>query len=90
MQVNMHEAKTRLSRLVQAALEGEEVVIARGGKPVARITKYTGTRTRRRPGSLRGRIRFARDWDSPATRRLIGEMLDSSFDRGTRGRAHRA
>ena len=45
MQVNMHDAKTRLSKLVQAALDGEEVVIARNGKPVARITRYAPARS---------------------------------------------
>jgi prevent-host-death family protein len=75
MQVNMHDAKTRLSKLVQAALDGEEVVIARNGKPVARITKYAPAKFKRKPGSLKGKIWFADDWDSPETRRMINDLM---------------
>lgn len=75
MQVNMHEAKTRLSQLVQAALDGDEVVIARYGKPVARITRYMPARIKRKPGALKGKIWLADDWDSDATRRAVNEMM---------------
>ena len=64
-QVNIHEAKTHLSRLVERVEAGEEIVIARGGRPVARLVPLR-TRTEPRPlGILRGRIRMAPDWDSP-------------------------
>lgn len=68
MQVNVHEAKTNLSRLLQRVESGEEVVIARDGTPVARLSRYTA----RRPfheafGSLRGQIHMADDWDDPET-----------------------
>ncbi len=65
MQVNMHEAKTHLSRLVERVETGEEIVLSRAGKPVARIVAVrpaTGSRT---PGALRGRIRIADDFDAP-------------------------
>jgi prevent-host-death family protein len=55
MQVNMHEAKTQLSRLVDRAAAGEEVVIARAGKPVARLVPARQQR-RRLSGTLRGQI----------------------------------
>lgn len=65
LQVNMHEAKTHLSRLVERVEAGDEVVLNRAGKPVARlvaIRPVTGSRT---PGALRGRIRIADDFDAP-------------------------
>lgn len=75
MQVNMHEAKTRLSKLVQAVLDGEEVILARNGEPVVQITRYTPVKPKRKPGSLKGKIWLADDWDSPETKRMINEMM---------------
>ena len=53
--VTVHAAKTNLSRLIRAAQEGEEIVIARGGVPVARLVPFEVERPRRRFGSMRGR-----------------------------------
>lgn len=61
--VNMHEAKSRLSALVEAALAGEDVVIARAGKPVARLVAYRAQREAREPGLWRGPTRIAPDFD---------------------------
>ncbi len=62
--INMHEAKTQLSRLVEQALAGEEVVIAKAGKPVVRLTPIVqATKPRRKLGALAGRIRIAPDFD---------------------------
>jgi len=60
----MHEAKTQLSKLVERAEAGEEIVIARNGKPVARLTPVasTGSLASVR-GALRGRIHIAEDFD---------------------------
>ena len=61
----MHDAKTRLSELVAAAEDGEEVIIARGGTPVARLV---AVRTEHRPvrlGALAGQIELAEDFDAP-------------------------
>ena len=54
--VNVHEAKTHLSRLLARVEEGEEVVIARNGKPVARLIAHKSGKGRRRFGALRGRL----------------------------------
>ena len=75
MQVNMHEAKSQLSKLVQAVLDGEEVILARNGEAVVQITKYTPVKPKRKPGSLKGKIWLADDWDSPETNRMINEMM---------------
>ena len=65
-QVNVHEAKTHLSRLIQEALDGEEVVIARGNKPVVRLEVLPEARAKRRIGGAKGLVRFmAKDFDAP-------------------------
>lgn len=63
--VNMHEAKTQLSRLVSQVEEGEEVLIARAGKPVARLTRVERTVEPRRFGTAKGKVRIGKDFDSP-------------------------
>jgi len=63
--VTIHEAKTNLSRLVQKAAEGEEVIIARGSKPVARLVPIGGVAGRRRPGSLKDTLRVGPDFFEP-------------------------
>jgi prevent-host-death family protein len=67
--VNMHEAKTTLSRLVDRVAEGEEVVIARNGEPVALLSPLKPIL--RRPGRLKGRIRIAADFDVPLPPALL-------------------
>ena len=63
--VSIYEAKTRLSHLVDRALQGDEVVITRHGRPVARLVPAARARAPRRLGSLRGKIRVAKDFDAP-------------------------
>lgn len=63
--VNMHEAKTHLSRLLEQALNGEEIIIARAGTPVARLVPYRGEIDVRRPGRMQGEIRIADNFDEP-------------------------
>ncbi len=63
--VNLHEAKTHLSRLVRAVQAGEEVVIARSGQPVARLVAVNPSNRPRKPGGLKGRIRISDDFDAP-------------------------
>ncbi len=72
--VNIHEAKTHLSRLVERAAAGEQVVIAKSGKPIVRLVPYAGDESPRRPGSMRGRIRMADDFDEPLPPELLGEF----------------
>jgi len=55
MQVNIHQAKTHLSRLVERAGHGEEIVIARAGKPVAKLVAFRTPRERK-PGLVKGRL----------------------------------
>lgn len=62
--VNLHAAKTHLSRLVDAAVEGEEVVIAKAGKPMVRLVPVVATR-RTGFGADKGKIRISDDFDAP-------------------------
>jgi prevent-host-death family protein len=64
MIANIYEAKTHLSRLVERVAAGEEVVIAKAGKPVARLIPYReGEPPKRKPGYWRGKVRIAADFD---------------------------
>lgn len=60
---NVHEAKTHLSRLLYRVEKGEEILIARNGKPVARLV--TAAQSDRRPGRLKGKIVIHEDFDDP-------------------------
>jgi prevent-host-death family protein len=74
MKVNIHEAKTHLSRLVDRAAEGEEITIARAGKPVAKLVPYQAGASPRVPGFWRGRVWIAPDFDEP------GDAIVSLFE----------
>jgi len=63
--VNIYEAKTRLSQLVAEVASGEDVVIARAGRPVARLTRLQKTARKRRLGLLDGRFRIPDDFNRP-------------------------
>jgi prevent-host-death family protein len=63
--VNIYEAKTRLSQLVDKAAAGEDVVVGRNGKPLVRITTLQGSKRDIRFGVLKGRLKIAADFDAP-------------------------
>jgi prevent-host-death family protein len=77
MQVNMLDAKNSLSRLVAAAERGEEVVLARDGKPVARLLRYQAPKVKP-PGAWRGKVKISPDWDSPETNAEIATLFEQS------------
>lgn len=60
--VNMHEAKTHLSRLVERVQKGERLIIGKAGKPVAVLSPYEEENKVRRPGSMKGKIRIGKDF----------------------------
>lgn len=62
---NLYEAKTSLSKLVDRAAAGEEIVIAKSGKPLARLTPLSTGRPRRQPGGWEGRVTISEDFDEP-------------------------
>lgn len=61
--VNVYEAKTRLSRLLEQAAAGEEIIIAKSGKPIAKLIPYREDERPRKPGYWRGKVRIAADFD---------------------------
>ena len=64
MQVNMHEAKSQLSKLGEKAWEGESVVIAKAGKPYLDLVPHHSAKVQRKPGRLKGQIKIADDFDT--------------------------
>ncbi len=71
-QVNMHEAKSQLSTLVNEALAGEEVIIAKAGVPVVKLIPFLQDTRSRKPGRYKGQITIAPDFDQTAS-----ELLDA-------------
>lgn len=74
--VNVHEAKTHLSRLLDRVSQGEEIVIARAGRPVARLVPVRERPERREPGGASGLVVVGEDFDAP----LPEEVLET-FER---------
>lgn len=68
--VNMHQAKSSLSRLVERALAGEDVVIARNGEPLVRLVPVTKERKPRVPDRLKGKVWMAPDFDEMSEEEL--------------------
>ena len=61
--INIHQAKTQLSKLIEKALAGEDVIIAKAGKPVAKLTAYKETLKPRKLGLLKGKIHVPDNFD---------------------------
>ena len=74
--VNIHEAKTHLSRLLARVMGGEEIIIAKAGKPIAKLVPYGVPSQQRVPGTAKGKIWISEDLDEP----LPEEILES-FER---------
>jgi len=64
--VNIHHAKTHLSRLIEDVASGNEVLIAKGGKPMARLVPLGRDDSPRRPGLLKGKLKIADEFDRAA------------------------
>ncbi len=70
--VNIHQAKTHFSKLVDAVMQGEEVIIAKAGKPAAKLVPVSSLKPKRKPGVLKGKISISSDFDAP----LPNDILD--------------
>ena len=75
MKVNMHEAKSQLSKLGKLAWEGEEIIIAKAGEPYLRLEPYRQPKTKRKPGALKGLIWIAPDFDETPQ-----DVIDSFYN----------
>lgn len=78
MQVNIYEAKTRLSELVEQARQGETIIIAKAGTPMARLVPLQGEPKRRiRYGLMKGEIEIADDFDAPLPEDVLADFEGS-------------
>jgi antitoxin (DNA-binding transcriptional repressor) of toxin-antitoxin stability system len=75
--ITIHKAKTQLSRLIEKACQGEEIVIARGKKPVVRLVAIHANTRERKPGAWKGKIFYTADAFDPLTDQ---EMKDLGFE----------
>ncbi|MEW6211774.1 MAG: type II toxin-antitoxin system Phd/YefM family antitoxin [Acidobacteriota bacterium] len=64
-QIDLNEAKTHLTDLIEAAVKGEEVVITRDDQPLVKLVPVSKTKTKRKPGSAKGMITISDDFDEP-------------------------
>lgn len=78
---NVYEAKTQLSKLLDRAADGEDIVIARNGRPVARLVPIQRSTTRRTPGAWQGKVWMAPDFDD--TPQEIIDAMDATVFPGT-------
>jgi prevent-host-death family protein len=75
MQVNMHEAKSQLSRLVEAACRGEEVIVSRRGVPAVKLVPVVKAKGKRILDQARGQVKMSPDFDQPMTDAELDEFL---------------
>ena len=79
-QINIHQAKTQLSKLVEEAAQGEEIIIAKAGKPIARLVALDQPSSMpRKPGALKGKILISDNFDEPMSQEELAEWQDSSL-----------
>ncbi len=77
--VNVHEAKTHLSRLLERAHEGEEIIIAKSGKPYARLMPLSGRQPKRQAGTLKGHVEITETFFEPIPSDWRSEVTDRVF-----------
>ncbi len=71
MKVNIHEAKTHLSRLLTRVGNGEEVIISKAGKPIAKLVPIADKTKKRIPGSAKGKVFIKRNFDAPLPKHIL-------------------
>ena len=74
VQVDINDAKSELSKLIDQAIAGEEIIISKGGKPVAKLAPFEKPIQERKPGSAKGKITLARDFDEPLPDNIFKEL----------------
>jgi len=87
MEVNIHEAKTQLSRLLRKVAEGEEIIIARAGVPVAKLVAVPPAQRLRPLGAMEGQIYIAEDFDAPLPDDLLALFYGEELARKGPARA---
>ncbi len=69
--INIHEAKTHFSKLVEAVMQGREIVIAKAGVPVAKLVPVKNMKPKRNFGLLKGKMKIAKDFDEPLSKEIL-------------------
>lgn len=64
-QVNIHEAKTHFSKLIREVLNGDEIIIAKGNKPIAKLISIEQAKLKRKLGTAKGKFKMTSDFDLP-------------------------
>lgn len=72
---NLYEAKTSLSRLVDRAANGEEIILSKAGKPLAKLVPFHRATEPRKPGGWEGQVRISEDFDAP-----LPEDIQNAFE----------
>jgi prevent-host-death family protein len=72
--VNIYDAKTRFSQLVDKAVAGEDVIVSRNGKPLVRITRLGEPARRIKYGVLKGKVKVAKDFDAPLPKKVLADF----------------
>ena len=79
MTLNLYDAKTQLSSLVEMAAAGEEIIIAKNGKPMAKLVALKDI-IKRKPGRLKGKVWMSKDFDAPMTKEELAAFEWSQKD----------
>lgn len=72
--MNIHQAKTHFSQLVEQAVKGGEVIIAKAGVPILKLVPLPAVKLKRMPGALKGKIRMADDFDAPLSDDILASF----------------
>ncbi len=80
MTLNLYDAKTQLSALVDKAADGEEIIIAKNGQPMAKLVPFR-EKPKRKPGRLKGKIWIADDFDAPMSEEELALWYSSPSDK---------
>jgi prevent-host-death family protein len=70
--MNIHQAKTHFSQLIEQAMKGGEVIIAKAGVPIIKLVPLDVPKPKRIPGALKGKIKIADDFDAPLSDDILG------------------
>ena len=73
--INIHEAKTHLSRLIESVIAGEEVVIAKAGKPLVKLIPYEEIKQPRQPGGWEGKVTMSDDFDDELPQEILAGFM---------------
>ena len=78
--INIHEAKTHLSRFVEQAAAGEEIIIAKAGKPMAKLVPFRSMLSHRNLGMFKGQLKVPDDFDAPLPDEMIALFGNGSIE----------